>query len=106
MSHTQFNRDSRVELAILLNAKKNQTPETPNVLGIYLLSKVVQDFLRRGIQIIRKETEYKAAILYQALTTHKLAQPFVTDPQFRSQTVIVAQSGQNTDQITKHLSAK
>ncbi len=88
---------------LIANAKKNQTPETPNVLGIYLLGKVVQDFLRRGIQIIRKETEYKAAILYQALTTHKLAQPFVTDPQFRSQTVIVAQSGENTERITKHL---
>lgn len=91
---------------LLANAKKNQTPETPNVLGIYLLGKVVQDFLRRGIQIIRKETEYKAAILYQALTTHKLAQPFVTDPQFRSQTVIVAQSGENTEHITKYLQSQ
>lgn len=88
---------------LLANAKKNQTPETPNVLGIYLLGKVVQDFLRRGVHFLRKETEYKAAILYQALTTHKLAQPFVTDPQFRSQTVIVAQSGENTEGITKHL---
>ncbi len=34
MSHTQFNRDSRVELAILLNAKKNQT-ECAKVLGIH-----------------------------------------------------------------------
>lgn len=33
MSHIQFNRDSRVELAILLNAKKNQT-ECAGILGI------------------------------------------------------------------------
>lgn len=88
---------------LLANAKKNQTPETPNVLGIYLLGKVVQDFLRRGIHSIRKETEYKAAILYQALSTHKLAKPFVLDSQFQSQTVLVAQTGENTERITRHL---
>lgn len=88
---------------LLANAKKNQTPETPNVLGIYLLGKVIQDFLRRGIHSIRKETEYKAAILYQALSTHKLAKPFVQDPEFRSQTVLVAQTGENTERITRHL---
>lgn len=33
MSHTQFNRDTRVELAILLNAGKSQT-ESANILGI------------------------------------------------------------------------
>ncbi|MDZ7645884.1 MAG: hypothetical protein U5K54_01185 [Cytophagales bacterium] len=48
---------------MLANGIKNQTPETPNALAIYLLGKVVQDLLRRGIQTIRKETEYKAAIL-------------------------------------------
>jgi phosphoserine aminotransferase len=45
---------------LLANGIKNQTPETPNALAIYLLGKVVQDLLRRGIQTIRKETEYKA----------------------------------------------
>jgi phosphoserine aminotransferase len=54
------------------NAVKNQTPETPNVLAIYLLNQVVKDFLRRGAETIRRETEYKAAILYQALQQHAL----------------------------------
>ncbi|MBK5278268.1 MAG: aminotransferase class V-fold PLP-dependent enzyme [Bacteroidia bacterium] len=88
---------------LLTNEKKNQTPETPNVLNIYLLDKVIQDFNRRGIQIIRKETEYKAAILYQALETHGLVQPFVKDKASRSQTVIVAESGEHTESISKHL---
>jgi len=88
---------------LLANAKKNQTPETPNTLSIYLLGKVVEDCLRRGIQQIRKETEYKAALLYQALSQHKLIDPFVIDPHLRSQTVIVAQTGVHTESITKHL---
>ena len=91
---------------LLQHGKKNQTPETPNVLGIYLLGKVVEDFLRRGIQTIRKETEYKAAILYQALSTHGLTSPFVTDPSHRSNTVIVAECGDHTRLIAQHLAAQ
>ena len=88
---------------LLANGIKNQTPETPNALAIYLLGKVVQDLLRRGIQIIRKETEYKAAILYQALSNHPLMKPFVEEPALRSQTVIVAETGDQTERIIKHL---
>ena len=88
---------------LLAIGKKNQTPETPNVLGIYLLSKVIQDFNRRGIKVIRQETEYKAAILYQALENHGLAKPLVKDKALRSQTVIVAECGDNTERVAKHL---
>jgi phosphoserine aminotransferase len=88
---------------LLANGKKNQTPETPNVLNIYLLGKVIQDFNRRGIQIIRKETEYKAAILYQALEAHGLAKPFVKDKEHRSQTVIVAECGDSTEKVANQL---
>jgi len=86
--------------------KKNQTPETPNVLGIYLLSKVVNDMLRRGIHLIRKETEYKAAILYQALSTNPYMKPFVQDELLRSKTVVVADCGNHTEKITSYLLGK
>lgn len=88
------------------HAAKNQTPETPNVLGIYLLGCVIGDFLRRGIDTIRKETEYKAAILYQALETHTHVSPFVTEKPFRSKTVIVADCQQHTEKIAAFLAGK
>ena len=84
-------------------AVKNQTPETPNVLGIYLLSKVVEDFLRRGVETLRRETEYKAAILYQALEKHSLLNAFVKDKSFQSRTVIVADCQAQTENVTKFL---
>jgi phosphoserine aminotransferase len=90
----------------LANSKKNQTPETPNVFGIYLLAKVVNDMLTRGIGTIRKETEYKAAILYQALMSNKLIKPFVINPKFQSKTVIVADCGEHTQRITQLLQSK
>ena len=82
---------------------KNQTPTTPNVLGIYLLSKVIEDFLRRGITIIRKETEYKSAILYQVLESHPLIKLAVQRPEWRSKTTIVAQTDSHTQSLTKVL---
>jgi phosphoserine aminotransferase len=87
-------------------AKKNQTPETPNVLAIYLLSKVVKDFLRRGIQIIRNETEYKAAIVYQTLQAHEFINPFVNEAAYQSKSVIVANTGSKTKEIAAVLQAK
>lgn len=88
------------------NSKKNQTPETPNVLSIYLLANVVADMLARGVGTIRKETEYKAAILYQALQSNQLIKPFVTESKFQSKTVIVADCGEHTQRVAQLLQAK
>ena len=85
------------------NQKKNQTPETPNVLGIYLLGKVVQDMLRRGVEIIRKETEYKAAILYQLLESHPSLNAFVKQKSHQSKTVIVADCGPHLEEVSRTL---
>jgi phosphoserine aminotransferase len=92
--------------SLISHAQRNQTPETPNVLGIYLLSKVIQDMLRRGITIIRRETEYKAAILYQMLESHQHLTPFVKDRNHQSKTVIVADCGEFTETITRYLLEK
>lgn len=92
--------------SLLSHAKKNQTPETPNVLGIYLLGKIVADFLRRGIDTIRRETDYKAAIVYQALEKSEWMSPFVKETEFRSKTVIVADCGEHTERISSHLATK
>lgn len=92
--------------SLYTHAIKYQTPETPNALNIYLLAKVVHDLLRRGIGTIRKETEYKAAILYQALEQHALLNPFVQDKACQSKTVIVANCGEYTERVSKHLQSK
>jgi phosphoserine aminotransferase len=82
---------------------KHQTPETPNVLGIYLLDKVIQDMLRRSLHIIRKETEYKAAVLYGLLDRSKKVSAAVNSINHRSKTVIVAQTDEFTQEIIQYL---
>lgn len=89
--------------SLISNAKKFQTPSTPNVLGIYLFSKICADFLRRGIETIRRETAYKSTLLYNALDNHQLIQPLVTNTSDRSQTVIVANTGSKTREIYEFL---
>ena len=93
-------------LSLYQNSLKNQTPETPNVLGIYLLAKVVGDLLQKGINAIRKETEYKSAVLYQALENHPTIRPFVSSNLDRSKTVIVADCGDRTHELSTYLMEK
>jgi phosphoserine aminotransferase len=85
------------------HALKNQTPETPNVLAIYLLGKVVVDMLRHSAHKIRKETEYKSTLLYNTLKKHPTLKAFVKNESFQSRTVIVAESGERTEAVTKRL---
>lgn len=87
-------------------ALKHQTPSTPNMLAIYLLGKIVGDFLRRGISIIRRETEYKAAVLYGVLDKHSSVMPFVKKPEHRSQTVITVSCADRISELTDHLESK
>jgi len=86
---------------LLEKASKNQTPETPNVLGIYLLGKVCEDMLNTGILKIRQATDYKAALLYNRLAEHYGLKPAVENPAHRSQTVIVAQitDGRTSEEV-------
>jgi phosphoserine aminotransferase len=67
---------------------------------------VVADFLRRGIENLRRETEYKAAILYQTLEKSPFISPSVKEKDFRSKTVIVADTGEHTERLAVFLSAK
>jgi phosphoserine aminotransferase len=76
--------------ALLEKAAKNQTPETPNMLGIYLLGKVCEDMNRRTIASIRQETNYKAALVNHLFNEHHLFSHFVKEESHRSKTVLVA----------------
>lgn len=78
--------------SLLSKGVKDQTPETPNVLNIYLLAKVCADMLDKGIAKIRQETEYKAAVMYHAMEEHPLFKAFVKEQAYRSKTVIVAET--------------
>ncbi|ELR71483.1 phosphoserine aminotransferase [Fulvivirga imtechensis AK7] len=92
--------------ALMEKAAKNQTPETPNVLGVYLLGKVAEDMLKKGIDQIRRETEYKAAVLYQAFDQSPVLSAFVSNREHQSKTTLVAKSTNPSAGIISKLSEK
>ncbi len=87
-------------------SKGFQTNETPNVLGIYLFGKVLQDMLEKGIASTRSETAEKAAMMYNFLERNKNFSAFVQDPEFRSETVIVANVESGSAALIERLSSK
>lgn len=93
-------------LTLWKNAQNNETPATPNVMGIYLLGKIAEDFNRIGVQNIRKETEHKANLLYKFIEKTPGFSPFVKEKAFRSQTVIVVDSETPSADIIKTIKDK
>jgi phosphoserine aminotransferase len=87
-------------------ALKNQTPETPNVLGIYLLQKVAQDMLTKGKEMMHRDTAYKAALLYQLFDSNQFLSPFIETKANRSKTVCVADVDQGNAWLLNSLEKK
>jgi phosphoserine aminotransferase len=90
--------------SLLTYAEKNQTPETPNVLAIYLLRQVIADFLR-DIDRLRADSRAKAAMLYAFLDAHPRWRAFVAEPEFRSETVVVVEAGEEAPAAVQALAA-
>ncbi len=88
------------------NAQKGQTTFTANVLDIFLLAKVSGDMLEKGIEMIRRESKYKSALLYHTIEQHEGLIPFVSDKKLRSETVAVANTTGESSLIINALKEK
>ncbi|GAA4441948.1 phosphoserine transaminase [Pontibacter saemangeumensis] len=91
--------------SLLSKAKVNQTVETPNVLGIYLLGKVLEDMNSKGVEQIRRETKAKADLLYAYLEQSRTFSPAVKNPAHRSPTTLVANTTVPASEVNKQLAA-
>ncbi len=74
------------------NYKTFETPSTPNMLAIYILGKIAEDFNKIGIHNIRKTTEQKAQFIYSQLAHNPNFSAFVENEKHQSQTVTVFNS--------------
>ena len=91
---------------LLKNAAKYQPTYTANVLNIYLLSKVTADMLEKGIEVIRRETNYKGLLLQHMVESHPELTHFVTETGLRSKTVVVANTNGPSERWIEALSVK
>lgn len=93
-------------LSLLKHEEKFQTPETPNVLGIYLLGKICDEFNNIGIGKIRKDTEIKAEMLYNFFDGHQQYTPFIQNKDIRSKTVVAVNTPNGSQNVIQRLSEK
>jgi phosphoserine aminotransferase len=87
-------------------ARDYQTHETPNILGVYTLAKVAADMLEKGILAIRREIDYKHAILNMAVEEHPDLSHFVQDSKARSKTVHVINTPFDNQKLIDFFKAK
>ena len=92
--------------ALKKNGDKNQTPETPNVLNLYLLKNVLKDMQFKGISSIQNETKYKAALLYQTFDQITELKTVIPHPLNRSKTVCVSEVHGGNKGLIEYLKSK
>lgn len=82
--------------------QKNQTPETPNALCLFLLNAVFEDMLKEGIEAVRRGIDARAKLFYDLLDSHKTLKPAVKNTLTRSpHTIVVTVPGEAADVIKK-----
>jgi len=90
---------------VVKKAKIYQTLETPNVLGMFLLNKVLKDMDKKGIKNVIQETEQKAQKIYSFFEKLDGFKPYVKNPQNRSKTVAVIEYNEPKkliEEVKKH----
>ncbi len=88
------------------NYKKMETPSTPNIIAIYILGKIAENFNTRAINNIREESKQKANLLYNTIANSSLLKLAVENKLHRSETVVVANCIQGNESILKQLHSK
>tara|TARA_X000001036_G_scaffold132475_1_gene125297 strand:- start:1084 stop:2166 length:1083 start_codon:yes stop_codon:yes gene_type:complete len=88
------------------NGDKNQTPETPNILGLYLLKNVLKDMQLKGIQSIQNETKYKSALIFQIFDQITELKTIVKQPLNQSKTVCVSDVVGGNKGLIRYLKSK
>lgn len=85
------------------HAEKFQTPETPNVLGIYLLGKALEKYLQIGIDKIRSDTFTRAKRLISELESKTAYRAMIKEEKYRSPTVVSIVGASDAESTRKML---
>ena len=74
------------------NFEKNETYSTPNILGIFMLNRVIQDLLNNNWMLQVEKLKTRAAHFYQIFEHASNLYPLVNNTSFRSPTILVLES--------------
>jgi phosphoserine aminotransferase len=89
-------------LSLSAFAKKNETPETPNILGIYLLGKVCEDMIKSEIDLINKSSVNSNKV-YSFFEKQSFFKPLIREPNFRAKTINCIESTNIKNNVINYL---
>lgn len=87
-------------------ANKHETPETPNVLNMFLLEQVSKDMLKKNILNIKENIQQRANLIYDFIKTKNTISAFIKNKKFQSHTTIVLKTEKQTKKIKNILKKK
>lgn len=85
------------------DGKNGKTKETPNVLLIFLLNKVIENYLKMGVKKIKQDTAQKAKTILDALNKINFLKINNIDKNWQSETTIVAHTPNGSKSIVEKL---
>ncbi len=93
-------------LKLVDKSRDYQTNETPNVLGIYLLGSVIEDFLKIGISKLRNRLDNQAHMLYSYFSKPEYYSTFIKPEEYRSVTTPVFEILKGSEGLRKFAAEK
>ena len=84
---------------------RKETPETPNVLDMFLLCNVIKDMQKIGIKKIRKLIDNRSKLLEKTVESSQFSY-LVKDGRFRSKTIHVFRDKKDNSQLMQFLEKK
>lgn len=92
--------------SLLKYEAKHQTPETPNVMNLFLLNEATKDFLNAGKEKLIKDMLEKSAILRNVIFKTKEFSLLGQNKTFMSDSILVLQTINGSGEIIKKLKEK
>ncbi len=86
------------------NYEKWETASTPNMMNIFLLGKIAENYNTIGVDTLRRDTQLKATKIYAAMARHENFSPLVKNVLHQSQTVLVMETKIKSSAIINKLS--
>lgn len=87
--HTDLLLVFHMDDSISSNGLMSPASPEPFIKDIYVLSRVADDLIEKGREMLVRESNYKAAVLYHLIENHKYFKPIV-EKNMRSKTIISA----------------
>jgi len=87
-------------------ADRHETRVTPNMLAIRLLRRVAEAYAREGQAALARQTDAKARTFWDQVAGLQGIRPFVTDPEVRSRTILVAEIDGGSGPVLERLQAQ